>query len=230
MVGTTNESTRKEWLKSVLTNLPSGLRILDAGAGELANKSFCDHLDYVSQDFCQYNGKGDSKGLHKGTWNTDKIDIIGDITNIPEEDGSFDVILCSEVFEHLPNPVKALKEFQRLLKQNGKLIITAPFCSLTHFAPYHYSTGFNQYFYTYHLENLGFKVMELSRNGNFWEFLAQEIGRIPSISKTYSKTKINRIERYALSIMLRMLNRFSQNDTNSDELLCFGYHVIAEKV
>ena len=229
MIGTTNETVRKKWLKTTLERVSPGLRLLDAGAGELANKEFCGHLDYVSQDFCQYEGTGDNKGLQTGSWNTKKIDIIGDITNIPEADESFDVILCTEVFEHLPDPVKALEEFQRLLKKGGMLIVTAPFCSLTHFAPYHYSSGFNLYFYEYHLKRLGFKLSEVTRNGNFFEYLGQEIRRVPLVTDKYTSKKVSRIERFAMKIVLGMLERFSENDTSSDELLCYGYHVVAIK-
>ena len=229
MVGTTNESVRKKWLKETIEKLPSGLRLLDAGAGELANKEFCTHLEYISQDFCQYEGSGDNKGLQMGSWDTKKIDIVSDITNIPEEDESFDVILCTEVLEYLPNPVKALDEFQRLLKKGGTLILTAPFCSLTHFAPYHYSSGFNRYFYEYHLESLGFKLNEVTRNGNFFEYLSQEIHRIPSISNKYTSKKLSILERFAIKIILKMLTRFSKYDTESNEVLCFGYQVVAVK-
>jgi len=229
MVGTNNEAVRREWLKNTLESIPSGLRILDAGAGELANKKYCTHLDYTSQDFCQYEGDGNSKGLQEGSWNTNEIDIVGDITDIPEADQFFDVILCSEVLEHLPNPVKALEEFHRLLKQGGKLILTAPFCSLTHFAPYHYSSGYNKYFYEFHLENLGFKLYEVSSNGNFFEFVAQEVHRIPLMADKYSSKNISRLERYAINKVLKMLERFSNNNTTSDEVLCFGYHVVAVK-
>jgi ubiquinone/menaquinone biosynthesis C-methylase UbiE len=229
MVGTTNEAVRKEWLEDTLKKLPHGLRLLDAGAGELANKKFCKHLGYVSQDFCQYEGNGDNKGLQMGSWDTNQIDIVGDITNIPEEDGSFDVVLCTEVLEHLPDPVKALNEFHRLLKKGGTLILTAPFCSLTHFAPYHYSSGFNSYFYSYHLENFGFTLEESTRNGNFFEYLGQEIHRIPSMADKYSSQKTSRIERFAMKIVLSMLERFSKKDTTSNEVLCFGYQVVAVK-
>lgn len=229
MVGTQNEAVRKIWLEKTLNSLPKGLRLLDAGAGELGNKKFCDHLDYVSQDFCQYEGSGDEKGLQMGSWDTKYIDIVGDITDIPEEDESFDVVLCSEVLEHLPNPVEALKEFQRLLKKGGKLILTAPFCSLTHFAPYHYSSGFNSYFYEYHLQNLGFRLEEVTRNGNFFEYLGQEVHRVSSIADKYTSQKASRIERFAMKIVLNMLERFSKNDTASNEVLCFGYQVIAIK-
>ena len=51
-----NEITRQAWLKKTLNALPEGARLLDAGAGELTNRLYCGHLDYVSQDFCQYQG------------------------------------------------------------------------------------------------------------------------------------------------------------------------------
>ena len=169
-----NEDNRNTWLSHTLTNIPSGLRILDAGAGELRNKPLCKHLNYVSQDICQYEGKGDSHGLHTGVWDTSKIDLICDIVNIPETDASFDVILCSEVFEHLPNPIGALAEFGRLLKPGGKLIITAPFASFVHFAPYHYATGFSKYWYEHHLSEQNFDITELSSNGNWFRYVRQE--------------------------------------------------------
>lgn len=229
MVGTNNEATRKKWLEETLKSIPSGLRLLDAGAGELANKKYCTHLNYISQDFCQYEGTGDKKGLQRGSWDTGKIDIVGDIIDIAEDDESFDVVLCTEVLEHLPNPVKALEEFHRLLKKGGTLVLTAPFCSLTHFAPYHYSSGFNRYFYEFHLENLGFKLNEVSRNGNFFEYIGQEVHRIPSMADRYSMQKVSYLEHFSIKIVLKMLERFSKNDTSSDEVLCFGYHVIATK-
>lgn len=229
IVGTQNDATRQEWIAKTLSNIPAGLRILDAGAGELKHKKHCEHLDYVSQDFCQYEGSGDGKGLQTGTFNTSQIDIVGDIINISEQDESFDVILCSEVFEHIPNPVKALEEFQRLLKRGGIMIITAPFCSLTHFAPYHFSTGFNRYFYEHHLKDLNFEIEEIETNGNFFEYLGQEVRRVSSIAEKYSDKETSSIENNAMEIVLGMLERFSKKDNGSDELLCFGYHVVAYK-
>lgn len=229
MIKKKNKATREEWLEKTLKAIPHGLRLLDAGAGELDNRKYCSHLDYVSQDFCQYEGTGDGKGLQTGLWNTDKIDIVGDIENIAEKDGSFDVILCSEVLEHLSNPVNALNELSRLLKRGGRIILTAPFCSLTHFAPHHYSTGFNRYFYEFHLDKLDFKIDEITTNGNFFEYMRQEIRRIRSVAKLYSSKKPLIFERLAMNIVLNMLDRISKYDSNSDELLCFGYHVIATK-
>ena len=146
-VGMQNESNRIKWLEKTLKKIPKNSKILDAGAGEQQFKKFCSHLNYVSQDFAQYNGDGDGKGLQTDVWDQTQLDIVCDIIAIPEPDNSFDAVLCTEVFEHLPNPILAIKEFSRLIRYNGYLIITSPFCSLTHFSPYHYSTGFNSYFY-----------------------------------------------------------------------------------
>ena len=49
---------------------------------------------------------------------------------LPFLDKCFDTIVCSEVIEHLENPEKALKEFNRVLRPRGKLVLTAPNISL----------------------------------------------------------------------------------------------------
>ena len=229
MVGIHNESNRKKWLENTLKGVSDGAKLLDSGAGELANKVYCEHLQYVSQDFCEYDGQGDSQALQTGNWDTSKIDIVSDITEIPVKDGEFDVVLCSEVFEHLPDPVSALKELVRVTKPGGKLIFTAPFCSLTHFAPYHFSTGFNRYFYQHHLADAGCDILELKENGNFFEFIAQEVHRIPNIADRYAGDKLTFWERLAQKVILKALSRFSKRDSKSQELLCFGYHVVAIK-
>jgi len=228
-VGTKNQGTREAWIKDTLKSLPAGLRILDAGAGEQQYKEYCGHLEYVSQDFAEYDGTGNRKGLQTKEWDYSKLDIVCDIINIPEPDGAFDVVLCSEVFEHLPEPILAITEFNRLLKEEGLLILTAPFCSLTHLAPYHYYSGYNQYFYEKILAEKNFEILELVSNGNFFEYIAQEILRIQSTAERYADDRPSLAERYALQFILKMLERFSNKDQGSEELLCYGYQVLCKK-
>jgi ubiquinone/menaquinone biosynthesis C-methylase UbiE len=225
--GLNNQKNRENWLKNKLLEIPSGFRILDAGAGELQYKKFCTHLNYVSQDFGQYYGGGNNEGLQMQSWDNSKLDIVCDITKIPEHDSSFDAIMCIEVLEHIPEPIEAIKEFSRLLKQGGTLIITAPFCSLTHFAPYHYYSGFNKYFYEKHLTEYGFIIEEIISNGSYFEYLAQEIQvRIPN---SYSSEEVTELEKNSLIITLQMLEKMNKSDKGSSELLCFGYHIKAHK-
>jgi ubiquinone/menaquinone biosynthesis C-methylase UbiE len=224
-----NESTRVEWLQQTLGKIPVGSRILDAGAGQQQFRKFCGHLRYVSQDFAQYDGQGDGAGLQDGKWDTSKIDIVSDINAIPRDNGSFDAVLCTEVLEHVPDPVAALRELARLARPGGWLILTAPFCSLTHMAPYHFATGLSRYFYRHHLPRLGFEIIDLQENGNFFEYLAQETRRLRGISQRYADSELNERETAAVESILGALSRFSASDRGSSELLCFGVHVLAQK-
>jgi SAM-dependent methyltransferase len=229
VVGTKNAATRDVWVAHALAALPAGARLLDAGAGECQYKKHCGHLKYVAQDVAVYDGKGDT-GLQTGSWDFSQIDIVCDILNIPEPDGSFDAVLCTEVLEHLPDPVRALDEMARLLRPGGMFIITAPFWSLTHFAPYHYATGFNRYFYESHLGRLGFDIVELTPNGNFFECVGQELRRVTDMAQRFAGgDKPTRLELHATQIVLGMVERMSGRDTGSPEMLHFDCQVRAVK-
>ncbi|MDD2366336.1 MAG: class I SAM-dependent methyltransferase [Desulfuromonadaceae bacterium] len=228
-VGTKNEHTREIWIQKTLQVIPRGSRILDAGAGEQRWRKYCAHLKYVSQDFAKYDGIGDNSGLQTGRWDQSRLDIVCDITSIPESDASFDAIMCIEVFEHLPEPIAALNEFTRLLRPGGQLILTAPFCSLTHFAPYHFYTGFSRYFYETHLPAYGIQIDELLENGNYFEYMAQEIRRTPTVARRYTSLSVTLLESLAMRLVLYMLDRFSKNDSCSAELLSYGCFVKGTK-
>lgn len=220
-----NEINRQSWLKEVISNLPEKARILDAGAGELKNRKYCTHLNYVSQDFCEYKGSSD-EGLHNEVWDTSKTDIVCDITDIPEPDSSFDIILCSEVLEHIPEPSHALDEFTRLLKPGGKLIITAPFSSNVHMAPYHFCSGFSKYWYEHHLPLRGFKIDTLKANGDWYAVLRQEISRLGSLERK----KSNWIWPLSYIFSLIGLTYFALRPKIKDNhLASFGWHCVAIK-
>lgn len=53
-------------------------------------------------------------------------DVKADITNLPFENESFDVILCNHVLEHIPDDKKAMKELYRVMKKGGWGIFQVP--------------------------------------------------------------------------------------------------------
>jgi SAM-dependent methyltransferase len=218
---------RNNWIKEKLQNLSAGLRILDAGSGEQPYRDWCNHLNYVSQDFNSYDPQHINNGLQMESWNYRPTDIVSDITEIPEPDASFDCILCTEVLEHVPDPVKVLKEFRRLLKPGGILLITAPFCSLTHFAPYHFATGFNEYFFMHHLPQMDFELRDVQRNGNYFMWLEQELRRLPSVADRYVGKHPGRIEYRMMKHIRKLLLKYSEEGESSSELLHFGCHIEA---
>jgi ubiquinone/menaquinone biosynthesis C-methylase UbiE len=228
-VGKTNEAARDAWVRTALAALPARSRLLDVGAGEGRYRDACAHLEYVAQDFGRYEGTGDGSGLQTGRWDTSRIQIRSDATAIPLPDRSFDAVLCTEVLEHVPDPVGVLRETARLLAAGGTLLVTAPFFSLTHFSPYYFHTGFSRQFYEHHLPALGFAVEEITPNGNYFEALAQELRRVKSVAETYGAGGRGFLERRAYRRLLAMLARMSGRDRGSSELLCYGLHVRARR-
>ena len=148
---------RDQWVKNETVKLAPGSRVLDAGAGACKYRPLFDHCRYETQDFCKYQGP-----LVKYL---QPIDYICDILRIPVADASFDAILCTEVFEHVVDPVAVLGEFSRLLKPGGKLFLTAPTAAYVHMEPYHYYSGFTQYWYEYWLPRRGFSIDKLQSYG-----------------------------------------------------------------
>lgn len=75
---------------------------------------------------------------NRTTFDIDELrspDIVGDIHKMPFQNEQFDVVLCTEVFEHLKNPFKAAQEIKRVLKNNGKLVLTTRFIFPIHDSP-----------------------------------------------------------------------------------------------
>jgi SAM-dependent methyltransferase len=228
LIGCTTDEVRVNWVIKQLKALPEGIRILDAGAGELRFKPHCGHLQYVAQDFAQYDGGGDGAGLQTGKWDNTQLDIVSDITRIPVDDASFDAILCTEVFEHIPDAISAVREFARILKPGGTLLITAPFNSLTHFAPYHFC-GHNRYWYMHHLPLMGLEVGEIEANGSWFGFVAQELRRTRLVGRMYASGLLGLITRVAAIPLLVLLTLQARLDRGSSELLCFGFMLRATK-
>lgn len=170
---------RDELVLAFIASLGAGSKLLDAGAGPQRFKPYCRNLQYVSQDFGEYKGGDDFAGEALDEWNSRTCDIISDITAIPLADGGVDSIMCVEVFEHLPAPVRALEEFARLLRSGGRLLVTAPFNSQYHQVPYFYYSGFSSEFYKVHAEKFGLKVVQVTPVGDYYSNIAQELLRLP---------------------------------------------------
>lgn len=56
----------------------------------------------------------------------DNVNTRLDITRLPFADGSFDVILCSHVLEHIPDDAAAMRELRRVLRPGGWALLEVP--------------------------------------------------------------------------------------------------------
>jgi SAM-dependent methyltransferase len=99
-----------------------GLEIVDVGSGGgwLAARLEKRRVTVTSVDLSHRNlvrirDRYDSQG------------VVGSGTQLPIASGSVDAVIASEVIEHLNEPDEAIREFVRILKPGGRVIITTPY-------------------------------------------------------------------------------------------------------
>jgi len=108
--------------KECIRALPKNAKVLDAGCGSGNVPRF---LKQMRKDVTIY-GIDLEKKVKKDT--PDFVNFfVGSVESMKMfKDSFFDCILCFHVLEHLENPGKAIKEFQRVLKRKGRLFIESP--------------------------------------------------------------------------------------------------------
>ncbi len=171
-----NAKTRDEWVADRARSIASKSRVLDVGAGTVPYRSLFSHCKYETQDFSQYEGSKGPEGQYAD------IDYVSDITHIPVGDATFDVVLCTEVLEHVPRPIEALQEMVRVTKPGGRLFLTAPLGSGLHQEPYHFYGGYTDHWYRKFLTEFGCEIVSIVPNHGFFAHLAQECARFSWIA------------------------------------------------
>jgi SAM-dependent methyltransferase len=174
------DSIRDAWVLKQLAAIPAGSKLLDSGAGNQPYRHACQHLKYFAQDFGGYSGYGDDGALHNGaSWFYGKLDFEGDIWNIKgAKSASFDAVLCTEVFEHIPYPHETLREFARLLKPGGTLLLTVPMLCIPHQTPYFFAPGYSKEWYEYFAKEYGFTIEEFTTFSGAPNYIATELLRL----------------------------------------------------
>lgn len=220
-----NEPLRHAFVKQELAAIPASTLLLDAGCGSQQYRVHCGHLQYRAQDFGQYTADI-SKGFTSELGGEDgyqygKLDYTGDVWNIDERASTFDAILCTEVFEHIPYPTETIREFSRLIKPGGRLILTLPSNCLRHMDPYFFYSGFTNRYLEKFLTESGFRIDRMEPVGDYYSWIAAELGRT---MKTHSPLVSLFL---APALLWYMMKRKTFVSTNT---LCMGYHVVATKI
>ena len=96
-----------------------------------------------------------------------KPDYICDACNMPFQNGFADIIICSEMLEHVDNVDDILNEIYRILKTNGQCFICVPFSMHVHGDPKDYGR-YTNYFWKKHLFNCGFYIVKEEKQGGYW--------------------------------------------------------------
>ncbi len=171
-----NYSRRDDWVAARAAEVPPGSRVLDLGAGSAPYRAHFAHCEYRTQDFTQLTGDQ----LRDGAYT--RVDYVCDAAHVPVDDGSFDLVLSTEMLEHVPDPVAVVREIARILKPEGALLLTAPLGSGIHQEPYHFYGGYTPYWYRHFLGEASFESIEVIANGGFFRMFGQESVRFLQLS------------------------------------------------
>ena len=188
--------------------------VLDVGAGSISRYRELFHCDeYVRMDVVA----------------GPNVDIVGSAEQIPFDEAHFDAIVCTQVLEHIPHPTEACREFFRVLKPGGILLLTVPQMNELHEEPADY------WRYTrFGLERLfteqGFTIVDIDQRGGFFALKAQTnirylIDRLHLFSNKWSWALKPFIKIYGLTMMhLDSLDRTAANRKHA-----LGWCVVAKK-
>lgn len=168
---------------------------------------------------------------------------------LPYNDDFFDKVVCIEGLEHIENPANAIREFARILKKNGSLIVSVPNIMNIEERLKWLFTGYTSHFKPLSKESLN-EIRESIKDGyagmdevalhvnpiGYAEirFLLEKSGF--EIEKTYlDKPKKNSLLFLPIVWMIRLSSRFSSankrksrwtDELNSDEVLLGGNTLI----
>jgi 2-polyprenyl-3-methyl-5-hydroxy-6-metoxy-1,4-benzoquinol methylase len=221
-----NQFERDDFVIHHLSKIRNGALILDAGCGSQRYRQSCAHLNYRAQDFGQFNVElkkmiasdrveGDTR------YKYGKLDYTGDIWKIEEQSNTFDAILCTEVLEHVPYPNETLREFSRLLKPGGTLILTAPSNCLRHMDPYFFYSGFSDRWFEKLLGDNNFSIEVIEVVGDYYRWLAVELARTATSHSIFAK----------ILLAPAFLYYYNKKKTAlSSDTLCMGYQIVARKL
>lgn len=102
----------------------------------------------------------------------DEVDLVCDITRLPLQDDSVDVILNLSLLEHVPTPEGIVQEMLRVLKPGGIVYTDAPFLVGFHASPYDFSrwtdVGLKRLFRDFEIEE--FKIAAGPTSALLWIF------------------------------------------------------------
>jgi SAM-dependent methyltransferase len=226
-----NLVNRDRWVAQQAMALPAGSLILDVGAGSCPYRRLFSHCEYRAQDFSELQ----PSQLRHGGYGS--IDYVCDAAAIPVEDRTFDAILCTEMLEHVPDPLAVVRELSRILKPGGRLLLTAPLGSGIHQEPHHYYGGYTPYWYYHFLSKLDFERIDVRANGGSLKFFSQESLRFLSLSRPFKSigfiSSLHWLPIWLILLPLlggviplaaHWLDRF-----DGEQRFTVGYHVIAYK-
>lgn len=156
-------------------------------------------------------------------------DYLCSADNIPVEEDHFDMVVLKEVLEHVKMPVAVLKEINRVLKREGRLILTMPFLYPIHPDPDDFQRWTAQKI-ELELKSSGFIIEKLEPMGGLFSVIYDLILVSLGLASKNSGAFKNRVIRnYIMPVFVKVCLRFDKVYKYKKNHITTGYFVIAGK-
>lgn len=112
------------WLREQAAAGEPGYRVLDVGCGPKP------YYPFFADRSSQYVGVD--------VVENPAAELRGAVEALPVEDGSFDVVLCTQVLEHCDDPAQAVRELRRVTAPGGRVLASTHGTQVYHPSPQDY--------------------------------------------------------------------------------------------
>jgi SAM-dependent methyltransferase len=158
------ESETENAVAEFAASLAPQARMLDAGAGEGNYKHY-----FARQRYCGFD-----LAIGDADWNYSRLDVVGNLLNLPFRDSTFDACLSVVTLEHVREPARALTELARVLVPGGRLLLIAPLEWEEHQQPHDYYR-YTRFGLEYLLSQAGMAEISIAPVGGFFRLLARRM-------------------------------------------------------
>lgn len=150
-----------DFVLEVAASTAPGAAVLDLGAGNAPYRELFSHTDYQTNDW--------SQSEHLGA---EEADIIGSADALPVGDATFDLVLCTQLLEHTPEPAATLVECFRVLAPGGRIALTVPLLWELHELPHDYFR-YTERGLAHLLSKAGFAELDIRRRSDGFSAIGQ---------------------------------------------------------
>lgn len=162
------------------------------------------------------------------------LDLIIDLNEplTPLVTSSFDVVILSDVLEHIREPALLMAEISRILKPGGYLLLNVPFAYWIHEAPYDYYR-YTRFALERFAQNSGLHLIELVALGGWVEVMADLSCKLLASVRLRGLSGV--IHRLIIPAIHRLVLSFHRTDfglrlaRRGGEVLPLGYGMVAQK-
>jgi SAM-dependent methyltransferase len=177
-------SLLRQTYRAYLSMASPSTRLIKRGLSQLKRR----HLSEDTFDLCLDIGGGTSpyraifparRFISLDIAARDTTTIVGDITSLPVGEASVDLVMCTEVLEHIANTGAALSELYRVLRPGGHLVVTVPLLYGEHGVADYYR--WTRAGLSTALEGAGMDVVEVASRGGYFSAMGVMLGLIPDL-------------------------------------------------